>query len=130
MPKIEAILNLKIQSPNVMEHWSSRYKRNEFNHKLIKSHLFGVGIAKVEIPCKIILERTGSRLYDQDNYVFSCKGIKDSLAALIQGKKRGQDDDNPALEWVYCQKKGKPSFRIEITWGENNDMLDSTKKYE
>lgn len=104
-----------------MEHWSSRYKRNEFNHRLIKSYFFGPGMSRPTLPCKIVLERSCVRFFDNDNYIFSCKGIKDSLAALIQGKKRGQDDDNPQISWEYRQVKGKPNMRIEISWEELAD---------
>jgi hypothetical protein len=115
MPVIDKTLPLKVQSPNVQEHWSKRYKRNEFNHRLIKLYFF-TGATTPQLPCRIKLERQGNRLYDQDNYVFACKGIKDSLASLILGKKRGQDDDNPQITWEYKQVKGKPAMRIEISW--------------
>lgn len=120
--KIEKTLPLKIQSPNVMEHWSKRYKRNEFNHRLIRSQLLTPTI-KIHLPCRIALERAANRFYDMDNFIFSCKGIKDSIASLILGKKRGQDDDNPGITWVYKQVKGKPGMRITIEWDEISNPI-------
>jgi hypothetical protein len=115
MPKIEKTLNLEIVSPNRKEHWSSTYIRNKKNHKKIKYEIFSSN-EKITTPCQIVLKRTGVRIYDKDNYIFSCKGIKDSIASLILNKKKGQDDDNPGIEWIYEQVKGKPEFTIKITW--------------
>lgn len=121
MPMLEKTLPLQIQSPNVMEHWTKRYKRNEFNHRLIRDSLFSPGLPMPALPCKIVLERKGTRNFDNDNYIFSCKGIKDSLASMILGLKRGRDDDNAGITWEYRQVKGKPSMRIEITWGNDTN---------
>jgi hypothetical protein len=113
--KLDLTLPLKIQSPNVREHWTKQYNRNQFNHLLIKLNFFR-GATTPQLPCQILLERQGKRLYDHDNYVFSCKGIKDSIASLLLDKKKGQDDDNPCITWIYKQVKGKPGMRIEIIW--------------
>lgn len=118
MPKIEATLPIKLVSPNVQEHWSKRHKRNKLHYLLIKRNLLG-GAGVVELPCRIELERQGKRLFDSDNLVASMKGVRDCLASLILGKKRGQDDDNPGIEWVYKQIKGDYALRITITWGQN-----------
>jgi len=114
---LDKTLPLKIQSPNVMEHWTKRYKRNQFNHSLIRSRLLTPTI-QIHLPCSITLERAANRFYDVDNYIFACKGVKDSIASIILNKKRGQDDDNPGITWIYKQVKGKQSMRIEITWDE------------
>jgi len=117
MPTIEGTLPIRLVSPNVLEHWSKRYKRNQMHYLLIKQNLIkGAGV--IQLPCRIELERQGKRLFDSDNLVSSMKGIKDSLASIILGKKRGVDDDNPGIEWVYKQIKGDYALRIEITWGD------------
>jgi hypothetical protein len=115
MPDIRVTLPLKVQSPNVKEHWTAPYQRNKFNHKKIKENLF-LDKPKISLPCEIVLKRTGVRIMDLDNFVTACKGIKDSIASLILEKKRGVDDDNPGIRWIYEQVKGKPEFTIKISW--------------
>lgn len=72
----------------------------------------------VELPCRVLLERSGRKFFDSDNMVASCKAVKDIVASHILKKKRGVDDDNPGIEWVYKQIKGDYALRIEITWGD------------
>jgi len=65
------------------------------------------------------MERSGKKLFDSDNYVTACKGIRDSICQLLFHKKRGIGDNDPQIEWVYKQITGKIGLRIEIVWGES-----------
>ena len=114
MKTIVKTLPIKVESPNVREHWSKTYKRNKVHAAIIK-FLFRE-LQDVTMPCKITFVRIGVKPLDDDNLVFSCKGIRDSCVAIITGKRRGIGDDDPGFTYAYLQEKGEPSLRIEVSY--------------
>ena len=117
---ISKSLPIQLQSPNVQEHWTKKQKRNHVHALLIKQHMLR-DVTEIGLPCKITLERSGKRLMDYDNYVFSCKGIRYTLAQFIFQKRRGIGDNDPRIEWIYKQIKGDISLRIEIEWEDGRE---------
>ena len=114
--KISCTLPIRLKSPNVKDrHWSITSKRiNDFD-LLIKQNLLKGN--DIKLPCHIILERQGVKLFDYDNLVTANKPIKDIICSYVLGKKRGVDDDNPGFTWEYRQVKSKKhALHIEITW--------------
>lgn len=56
------------------------------------------------------------RLWDETNYIYSCKGVQDSIAdLLIPGLAPGRADGSKDITWVYKQEKSKiKGVRIQI----------------
>jgi len=71
---------------------------------------------KVDLPCTVVIIRCSPRLLDEDNYIFSCKGIRDSIADLLcPGLAKGQADGSKEIVWYYIQEKSKKKYiRIKI----------------
>lgn len=116
MPKIERTLPISLVSPNTMEHWTKRHRRNKINANAVYFAL-GKELKLIQGNVAIKLIRVCRRFYDFDNLVFAFKGIRDMICEMITGKKRGHGDNNPRFTWEYAQEKGKPNgIRIEITY--------------
>lgn len=113
---IEWILPLEIQSPNIKEHWSKTYARNNRNKRILR-YQWQLLDEKPNPPCSISIQRLytpslkGKR-WDDDNMITGMKGIRDILAdLLIPGKAPGQADNiEHGIKFEYDQltarKKG------------------------
>ena len=107
-------LPIRIVSPNVMEHWRVRYKRNKTQCGLLTMQL-RMNKEPLLLPCIVTMTRRGSKPLDDDNYRFSLKAIKDTIADhLIPGLAPGQADGSREITWVYKQEKGENALIIEI----------------
>lgn len=119
-PLYNKVLSVKLPidtvSPNVMEHWRTRHKRNKYQAFFVKSSFLTHD--KINLPCKVVMTRISSRSLDSDNLQFSFKHIRDCIADQIRpGLASGRADDTSEIEWVYQQEKGSPkekAVRIEI----------------
>lgn len=105
---------IRIQSPNVTEHWRVKHKRNKLHAMLIRSELSKV--AKPALPCVVILTRRGIGRMDFDNVVYSLKPARDTLADwLLPGMAAGRADGDERITWHYKQEQGYPyALIVEI----------------
>ena len=109
------IANISIISEsNNTDHWSKKRKRRIMQDSIIRIEWKKMDV-KIKLPCIVALTRISPRLLDDDNLRGALKSIRDTIAdLLIPGLKKGQADFNPSIEWIYDQKKGKKSLKIEI----------------
>lgn len=105
---------IRIQSPNVTEHWRVKHKRNKLHAMLIRSELSKV--AKPALPCTVTLMRRGIGQMDFDNVVYALKPARDTLADwLLPGLAAGRADGDERITWHYKQEQGYPyALIIEI----------------
>lgn len=105
---------IRIQSPNVTEHWRVKHKRNKLHAMLIRSELSKV--AKPALPCTVTLTRRGVGHMDYDNLVYSCKNPRDVTSDwLLPGMAAGRADGDERITWHYRQEQGYPyALIIEI----------------
>jgi hypothetical protein len=113
---IEWILPLQIQSPNIREHWTKGYKRNNDNKRILAAH-WALESHKPTVPCVVSFHRLYNpslhqkRMDAEENLRMAFKGIKDTIAdLLIPGMAPGQADEGHGITWHYDQvtatKKG------------------------
>lgn len=110
---MKIFIPIVLVSPNVYEHWSKRYARNQ----KIRSYLMAaVANIKLPIPCRVFLTRHGMRKFDYDNLVAAFKGVRDQVASLIiPGLKPGRADGDDRISWYYDQiTDKKKGVSIEI----------------
>ena len=119
---ISVTIPVRLQSPNIQEHWSKKHKRNKMHGLLIRNALADQ-IAKIPhlklLPdhyrVRVTITRFGVKLIDSDNVVSSAKFTRDEISSLlIPGLARGQADSDPRLIWEYRQAKGKAALKIDI----------------
>lgn len=112
---IDWTLPILLQSPNVVEHWTQRHKRNKKIHRILWAKWIKEKPG-ILLPCKVILTRLGPRLWDEINNIYSFKGLQDSITQMIFPEKaRGQGDNDPRITWQYGQQKAKTKgVRIQI----------------
>lgn len=121
---IKIKLPLKIVSPNIMEHWSVRSKRNQ-NHKLLIRSEWHKLKEKPTLPAKITLTRIAPRPYDEaDNLRMAFKPIIDIVSdLLVPGLPPGHADADPRLHFEFAQHRGRPKqYEIEITIEDYHDV--------
>lgn len=112
---IDWTLPLDLVSPNIKEHWRETWRRNKKNHWQLK--IAYINVSKlVQLPCIVTITRLAPRLWNDDNFIFGCKGIRDSIADLIiPGLAPGRADDSEDIQWIYKQEKCKnKGVRIQI----------------
>jgi len=108
MPFVNLKIPLKLVTPNKMEHWTERHKRNKKQRQVI-NYFLNTQEKPPFFPLEISLTRIGPREWDYDNLVFSFKNSRDTLSDwLIPGKAKGQADGDKRLQWLYSQEKGEP----------------------
>lgn len=117
----ECELDIKtVSEANSREHWSQSKTRHNTQKKAILAE-FNVLI--VPLPCTVKISRVSQRLLDSDNLEMAFKWIRDQLAECIirnnepnqPYKGPGRYDDDPRINWLCSQEKGKPQrIRIEI----------------
>lgn len=118
MIKIEA--NIKLVSPNVKLHYMTLYKRNKKISTAIRCllNLERHQLHSLKFPMNIRITRFSKKVFDWDNFVYSCKAIRDTIADfIIPGRAPGQADSSENLRWEYIQEKikeGKDKLRVEI----------------
>lgn len=102
-----------ISEANNHDHWGKKYRRQKEQQQRIKLEWLHLR-PKITLPCEIHLIRHGINLMDEDNYIHSCKAIRDQLADCITpGLAPGQADSNPKIKWIYSQKIAK-TYAIQI----------------
>lgn len=130
---IEWILPLEIQSPNIKEHWSKIYARNNRNKDRLQTVWSSIKY-KPTPPCTVSLQRLYNpsihqKLWDEDNYSSALKGIRDIIADfLVPGKAPGQADNlKHGIKFQYDQltcrktqtityiKQGKKLIAVKLT---------------
>lgn len=106
---IEWILPLEIVSPNKNQHWTKRHSLNKKNANII-SHKWLLEDERPTPPCFVTLQRLYNpkrlqKLWDDDNWIGGCKGIRDTIAALlVPGLAPGRADDaGKGIKFFYEQ---------------------------
>ncbi len=111
---------LRVQSPNVKEHWSARSRRvnAEKNAVALALATLGSGTAAAlrdsgRVELKLV--RVGGRKLDRDNLAHSFKGCLDAVAKWL----RIDDGDEERLGVTWLQEPGGDyAVRIELTGGD------------
>lgn len=130
---IEITLPIRLQSPNVKEHWTKTYKRNKRIAQAIGFSLrtntdlskiaqnMGVSTwpwSKNKKPpkgfkIKITFVRVyTSKLFDFDNLVYSFKPHRDATCGYFFDLAPGQADCQEIFEIHYLQEKGGSGIKI------------------
>lgn len=111
---------LRIQSPNVKEHWHARSRRVNAEKLAVTVALasLGAGTAAAlrDAPrVELRLVRLGGRKLDRDNVAMGFKGTLDAVARWL----RIDDGDEERLGVQWAQEPGGDyCVRIELTGGE------------
>src|SRR5690349_7662272 len=96
------ISNLQLVTPNSKEHWSKTMKRNKPFGFYIRYHNEMIPFPKP--PCTVTIKRQCARFFDEDNYIYACKGLRDAIAdVLIPGRQPGRADGDKRITWIYKQ---------------------------
>lgn len=113
---IDWTLPLDLVSPNIKEHWRETCRRNKKNNWTIRVKFLKEPPGILYLPCIVTITRLAPRALDEDNFIYACKGIKDSIAdLLIPGLAPGRADGSKDIQWVYKQEKHKnKGVRIQI----------------
>lgn len=131
---IDINLPIRLQSPNIQEHWTKRYKRNikmgkvvayalnthpaavyarNCLHMLYPHDIEDWGPLKPSIEVDLI--RIGPRNLDYDNMVFAFKAIRDALSGWFYPElAAGQADGYEVFKFNYLQEKGNYGIKIII----------------
>jgi hypothetical protein len=132
---IEIDLQIRLQSPNVKEHWTKTHKRNKRIAQVIgfslktNSELYtiaqNVGVSTslwfsdknlANQILRISLIKKG-RTWDYDNFVFAMKPIRDVCSAFFYpGLKPGQAESKNCFEFEYLQEKGGSGIKIILNF--------------
>lgn len=102
---------------NSNSHWRIPNNHKKRLQKLIKLQWLAQKIKNVQTPCLVKITRYAPKKYDSDNYIYNCKGIRDTVSSLIKpGLAPGQADSNEKdIQWEYSQETcRKYSLLIEI----------------
>ena len=105
---------------NLSEHWSKKKKRHDLQKSTIRIN-FSLNFSEPPaLPCLITMTRIAPRELDYDNFVYSLKWIKDTIAdSILHGFSPGRADGNVKMKWEYLQEKGKVkeyALKIKIQW--------------
>ena len=130
---IEISLPIRLQSPNVKEHWTKTYKRNKRIAQAIGFTLrtntdlariaqkIGDGTwpwSKTKKPpiglkIKITFVRVyASKLFDFDNLVYAFKAHRDQTCGFFFDLAPGQADCQKCFDIHYLQEKGGSGIKI------------------
>jgi hypothetical protein len=114
---IDWTLPIRLISPNVREQWILRYKRNKKLHTLLLCMWQSTDTSSIKLPCKVTITRFCARPFDHDNFLFSCKFIRDEISGFLRPEKaRGHADGDGMIKFEYRQEKGKGhSLRIQVS---------------
>lgn len=124
------IPGMKLASTNQLlnEHWSARNARIKQHDRIIRIYWRKERI-ETPLPCVITLTRISPARYDDDNLQGAFKSIRDTIAQILLGKKKGIADNDPRINWKYDQRKGAPKeYAIEITVAQLGQEQEETKK--
>lgn len=131
---IEISLPIRLQSPNVQEHWTKKHKRNKRMAQAVgyalNSHPaahYARNCLRMLYPhdyedwqaCKPSIEvdlcRFGPKTMDYDNLVYAFKPIRDCLSGwFYPDMEPGQADGLQIFKFNYLQEKGKYGIKIDI----------------
>lgn len=125
-------LPIRLQSPNVKEHWTKTHNRNkryaqivkfllqtnseaqELRQKLKEMSPHHQHLTKEIKGISVSLTRYGRKM-DYDNYVFACKSLRDALCSWFFPKlKPGQADGLDIFHFNYYQEPGPATLTIKI----------------
>ena len=106
-----------INFANQSHHWSKK--------KRIKETLYfefyypnTIPLKRIELPVVVKIIRIAPKPFDQDNYIYNCKCIRDFISWIFfPDKAYGHGDSSKDITWQYCQEKGKPkqhALKIQI----------------
>lgn len=111
-----ANVGINIFSPKAQKHYYYLKRKSKKNCQIIGFLLNSQKERIPKLPVHVRMIRYSVKPYDHDNFIFSCKYIKDTIADfIIPGKAPGHADASPLITWQYFQEKSKrESFKIEI----------------
>jgi len=131
---IQINLPIRLQSPNVKEHWTQTHKRNKrysqavkfllqtnseaqnLRQKLKEMSPYHQHLTKEIKAISVSLTRFGRKM-DFDNYVYGCKPIRDAICSWFFSQlKPGQADGLDIFIFNYYQHPGKSQLTIEVTY--------------
>ncbi len=111
------IMGYKFLSPNQKKHWAEEYKNNSLKNTIVKMYLNNLDLFENdEEPIDICMTRVAPKRFDEDNFIFSCKALRDCIADhLLPGLAPGRADGDEKLKFVYDQRKGSPGeYALEV----------------
>lgn len=129
---IEISLPIRLQSPNVKEHWTKTHKRNKriaqvigFSlrtnselSRIVQNITMGTSgwlsglFPPKGLKIKITLIKRG-RAFDYDNFVYAMKSVRDSVSSFFfPTLAPGQADCQKCFEFHYLQEKGGSGIKI------------------
>jgi hypothetical protein len=102
-----------ISEANNRDHWRIKNKRKQKQQNQVALEWLLMR-PDITIPCEVHLIYYHKKLMDIDNFIISCKAVRDQIAdCLIPGLAKGRADDDPRITWHYEQKIAK-SYLLEI----------------
>ena len=105
-------LPIRLQSPNIQKHWTARHKETKQQQRAVR--LICKELPKFQLPCEITIIRYGKRNMDHDNFIYSCKYIRDCCSDMLRpGLAPGQADGTDLITWRYEQRL-YPKYQVEI----------------
>ena len=139
---IEISLPIRLQSPNVKEHWTKTHKRNKriaqaigftlatnsdiarIAHNMGVSTLrwFGKKKAPEGFKIKITLIKLG-RAFDYDNFVYAMKPVRDQVCGHFFDLAPGQADCQKCFDIHYLQEKGGSGIKILLEFFDKNGEI-------
>jgi len=110
--KVKIPIRLRSEA-NIAEHWRKKYAYRKKMLKIVDAY-FPKNLPK--LPCNITITRIAPRTLDDDNFVYSCKNLRDYIAdKLIPNLAPGRADNSNKICFNYQQKKGNPKeYAVEL----------------
>jgi hypothetical protein len=127
-------LPIRLQSPNVKEHWTKTHGRNKRHAQAVKFLLQTNSEAQNlkqklkemsthkssqmnEIKVVSVTFTRFGRKLDFDNFIYSCKSLRDAVSSWFFPQLRpGQADGLCIFQFNYFQEPGKPKVTIEVKY--------------
>lgn len=106
----------KFSSPNVKKHWTVSAKENDKKNIVLRAFLKEIEpLDKMEMMA-VKMIRIAPRELDDDNFIASCKALRDCIADyLVPGLAPGRADNDWRLTFYYSQRKGAVGeYALEI----------------
>src|ERR1700728_3042753 len=97
----------KCSSPNVKKHWTTSAKENIRKNMVLRAFFREIEPLENNEMMSVKMIRIAPRQLDDDNYIASCKALRDCIADhLVPGLAPGRADNDPRLSFHYSQRKG------------------------
>ena len=98
---------------------ANRKRERAIARSMVHGHMFASGCSGGATAYTITITRIAPRSLDHDGLVAGAKSIRDGISDGLGFK----NDSDPALDWIYDQRKGKPKeYAVHVEIKERQEL--------